>query len=70
MAAAYGFGLACSHPIVDGNKRAALQAVGVFLAINVFYQNDLFAEPDVRALASAARSGFVSYGKALPQSVT
>jgi death-on-curing protein len=34
LAAAYGFGLARNHPIVDGNKRAAFLAVGVFLAIN------------------------------------
>ena len=33
-AAAYGFGLARNHPFVDGNKRAAFLAVGVFLAIN------------------------------------
>lgn len=34
MAAAYGFGIARNHPFVDGNKRAAFLAVGVFLAIN------------------------------------
>jgi death-on-curing protein len=34
LAAAYGFGLARNHPFVDGNKRAAFLAVGVFLAIN------------------------------------
>lgn len=34
LAAAYGFGLARSHPFVDGNKRAAFLAVGVFLAMN------------------------------------
>jgi death-on-curing protein len=34
LAAAYGFGLARNHPFVDGNKRAAFLAVGVFLAMN------------------------------------
>jgi death on curing protein len=32
--AAYGFGLARNHAFVDGNKRAAFLAIGVFLAIN------------------------------------
>jgi death-on-curing protein len=34
LAAAYGYGLARNHPFVDGNKRAAFLAVGVFLAMN------------------------------------
>ena len=34
LAAAYGLGLAKNHPFVDGNKRAAFLAVGVFLALN------------------------------------
>lgn len=34
LAAAYGYGLAQNHPFVDGNKRAAFLAVGLFLAIN------------------------------------
>ncbi len=34
LAAAYGFGLAKNHPFVDGNKRAAFLAVGLFLALN------------------------------------
>jgi death-on-curing protein len=34
LAACYGFVIAKNHPFVDGNKRAALLAVGVFLAIN------------------------------------
>ena len=36
LAAAYGFGLAKNHAFVDGNKRAALTATGVFLAKNGF----------------------------------
>jgi death-on-curing protein len=34
LAASYGFGLAKNHPFVDGNKRAALLSIGLFLAIN------------------------------------
>jgi death-on-curing protein len=34
LAAAYGVGLPKNHACVDGNKRAAFLAVGLFLAIN------------------------------------
>nr|WP_295785056.1 type II toxin-antitoxin system death-on-curing family toxin [Rhodoferax sp.] len=34
LAAAYGVGLAKNHAFVDGNKRAAFLAVGMFLAVN------------------------------------
>ncbi|WP_374669508.1 type II toxin-antitoxin system death-on-curing family toxin [Ramlibacter sp.] len=34
LAAAYAFGLAKNHPFVDGNKRAAFLAAGLFLALN------------------------------------
>ena len=34
LAASYGVGLAKNHAFVDGNKRAAFLAVGLFLAIN------------------------------------
>jgi death-on-curing protein len=34
LAAAYAFGLARNHPFVDGNKRAAFQALVVFLRLN------------------------------------
>ena len=34
LAACYGVGLAKSRPFVDGNKRAAFLAVGLFLALN------------------------------------
>lgn len=34
LAAAYGVGLAKNHAFVDGNKRAAFLAVGLFLAAN------------------------------------
>jgi len=34
LAASYGVGLAKNHPLVDGNKRAAFLAVGLFLHLN------------------------------------
>jgi death-on-curing protein len=34
LAACYAFGLAKNHPFVDGNKRMAFMAMGVFLAAN------------------------------------
>jgi death-on-curing protein len=34
LAAAYGFGLATSHPYTDGNKRIAFLAMYVFLGLN------------------------------------
>jgi len=34
LAAAYAFGIARNHPFVDGNKRAALTAAGLFLSLN------------------------------------
>ena len=34
LAAAYATGLARNHPFVDGNKRAAFLAAGMFLALN------------------------------------
>ena len=34
LAAAYGFDIAKNHAFVDGNKRAAFMAIGLFLALN------------------------------------
>ena len=34
LAAACAYGLAKNHPFVDGNKRVAFLAIGLFLAIN------------------------------------
>lgn len=34
LAAAYGFGIARNHPFLDGNKRTALVAMELFLALN------------------------------------
>ena len=34
LAAAYGHGLASSHPFIDGNKRVAFVTMAVFLGLN------------------------------------
>jgi death-on-curing protein len=34
LGAAYGFGIAKNHPFIDGNKRAAFQAMYVFMGLN------------------------------------
>lgn len=34
LAAAYGYGLARSHPYIDGNKRMAFMAMAIFLGLN------------------------------------
>ncbi len=34
LAACYGFGLAKNHALVDGNKRLAILAIGIFLRAN------------------------------------
>lgn len=37
LAACYGIGLAKNHPFIDGNKRAALLGLGLFLALNGYH---------------------------------
>ena len=53
LAAAYAFGLAKNHPFVDGNKRVAFMAVGLFLGIN---RGDLIVDPveAIRAVLALA----------------
>jgi death-on-curing protein len=34
LAAAYGYGIARNHPFIDGNKRVAYLALGIFLVMN------------------------------------
>jgi death-on-curing protein len=48
LAAAYAKGIAQNHPFVDGNKRAALAAAGVFLMLNGLR---LTAEPAMATVA-------------------
>ena len=54
LAAAYGFGLAQNHPFVDGNKRAAFLAVGLFLGINGYRLRTSQADATLTVLDLAA----------------
>lgn len=54
LAASYGFGLAKNHAFVDGNKRAAFLAVGLFLAVNAHRLVATQAEATLTVLAVAA----------------
>lgn len=53
LAAAYASGVAQNHPFVDGNKRAAFLAAGVFLALNGRRLNAPQAEATAAVLALA-----------------
>jgi death-on-curing protein len=54
LAASYGVGLAKNHPFVDGNKRAAFLAVGLFLAANGYRLTASQAEATLVVLDVAA----------------
>ena len=54
LAAAYGVGLAKNHPFVDGHKRAAFLAVGVFLSLNGWRLKATAADATLAMLAVAA----------------
>lgn len=54
LAASHGVGLAKNHPFVDGNKRAAFLAVGLFLAMNGRRLDATQAEATLTMLAVAA----------------
>lgn len=54
LAAAYGVGLAKNHAFVDGNKRAAFLAVGLFLALNGYRLNATQADATLIMLAVAS----------------
>lgn len=56
LAAAYGVGLAKNHPFVDGNKRVAFLAVGLFLAVNGHRLVASQSEATLTMLAVAAGS--------------
>lgn len=55
LAAAYGFGLATSHPYRDGNKRIAFLAMATFLGLNGFELDAPEAEVVETMLAVADR---------------
>ena len=54
LAASYGVGLAKNHPFVDGNKRAAFLAVGLFLHLNGYRLRADQADATLTMLAVAA----------------
>ncbi len=58
LAAAYGVGIAKNHAFVDGNKRAAFLAVGLFLAMNG--QRLVTSQADATLTMIAVASGEVS----------
>jgi death-on-curing protein len=53
LAASYGVGLAKNHPFIDGNKRAAFLAVGLFLYLNGYRLRTTQAEATLTMLAVA-----------------
>lgn len=54
LAASYGMGVAKNHPFVDGNKRAALLATGLFLHINGYRLTASQADTTLTVLSVAA----------------
>jgi death-on-curing protein len=54
LAAAYAAGVAQNHPFVDGNKRAALLAAGLFLHLNGLRLTASQADTTLTMLALAA----------------
>lgn len=54
LAASYGVGIAKNHPFIDGNKRAAFLAVGLFFFLNGLRLQASQAEATVTMLAVAS----------------
>ncbi len=54
LAAAYGFGIAKSHPYRDGNKRIALLAIATFLGVNGYDLDATDADVVTTMVATAA----------------
>lgn len=54
LAASYALGLSRNHPFLDGNKRAAFLAVGLFLARNGFRLQATQADATLTMLGLAA----------------
>lgn len=54
LAAAYASGISKNHPFVDGNKRSALLAAGLFLALNGYRLTASQADTTLTMLALAA----------------
>jgi death-on-curing protein len=61
LAAAYAFGMARNHPFVDGNKRMAFMAAGLFLHLNGW---EMQAEPaDAIRAVQALAGGEIGEGE-------
>jgi death on curing protein len=58
LAAAYGYGLAKNHAFIDGNKRAAFLAVGLFLRLNGHALTA--SQPDATTAVLAVAAGEMS----------
>jgi death-on-curing protein len=56
LAAAYAFGIAKNHAFIDGNKRAAFLALGIFLAENGLRLTATQSEATFRMLGVGAGS--------------
>ena len=54
LAASYGLGLAKNHAFVDGNKRAAFLAVGLFLYLNGYRLHATQADATLTVMGLAA----------------
>lgn len=54
LAASYGVALAKNHAFVDGNKRVAFLAVGLFLAMNGYQLKSTQADATLAVLSVAA----------------
>ena len=54
LAASHGLGLAKNHAFVDGNKRAAFLAAGLFLALNGYRLNASQADATLTVIPLAA----------------
>ena len=54
LAAAYAIGTSKNHPFVDGNKRSALLAAGLFLALNGYRLTASQADTTLTLLVLAA----------------
>ena len=54
LAASYGVGLARNHPFIDGKKREAFLAVGLFLTLNGYRLNATQSDATLTMLAVAA----------------
>lgn len=68
LAAAYCLGLSQNHPFLDGNKRAAFLAIGLFLALNGYRLHTSQADATSVMLVVAAgdllESGFAIWPRA------